>query len=336
MSLQQILNRIHSTRNPNELNSKLNSFKQEINSELSSGDPFQENYYKNHTGRELYRKLNNFGMGSEIIAIGDNYDAGFRPLTVDGIKGLAITFSPSSLPSLISWYDASDASTITHLNGTVSAWADKSSNSNDLSAGDNPITNSSTQNSLNVFDLDGGDFFKLNNFSTPLSGNLQAFIVCKVTVVDNAADSVLAMDASSNDWQLQAGTNGSFRGAIVFANQPDSGTGNGSVALDNEWHIFCVDLDFTDNQQYQLLMDGEQLAGTNIRTYDSKLASSVVFRIFGNRAENRFPEGQVAEVILLDSTSNSDRQKVEGYLAHKWGLESLLASSHPHKDNPPS
>ena len=72
MSLQEILNRIHSTRNPNELNSKLNSFKQEIKSELSSGDSFQEN----HTGRELFRKLNNFGLKPLIPT---SYDSGFRP-----------------------------------------------------------------------------------------------------------------------------------------------------------------------------------------------------------------------------------------------------------------
>jgi hypothetical protein len=76
MTLQEILNRIHSTRNPNELNSKLNSFKQEIKSELSGGDSFQENYYKNHTGRELFRKLNNFGFKTLIPT---SYDSGFRP-----------------------------------------------------------------------------------------------------------------------------------------------------------------------------------------------------------------------------------------------------------------
>ena len=76
MTLQEILNRIHSTRSPDELNSKLNSFKQEINTELSSGDSFQENYYKNHTGRELFKKLNNFGLKPLIPT---SYDSGFRP-----------------------------------------------------------------------------------------------------------------------------------------------------------------------------------------------------------------------------------------------------------------
>lgn len=76
MSLQEILNRIHATRSPSELNSKLNLFKQEISAELSGSDPFQENYYKNHTGRELFKKMNNYGLENLIPT---SYDSGFRP-----------------------------------------------------------------------------------------------------------------------------------------------------------------------------------------------------------------------------------------------------------------
>ena len=41
--------------------------------------------------------------------------------------------------------------------------------------------------------------------------------------------------------------------------------------------------------------------------------------------------GVIAEVISFNTKlSDSDRQKVEGYLAHKWGLSSKLPSSHPY------
>ena len=40
----------------------------------------------------------------------------------------------------------------------------------------------------------------------------------------------------------------------------------------------------------------------------------------------------LAEMIFVSSiTSNSDRQGVEGYLAHKWGLSGSLPSNHSHK-----
>ena len=84
MTLQELNNQIHAIQNQNEMATKLNTLKGQIKTALVAGE--SELYYMNHTGRELYRKLSNFGMGAEITSIGDDHDAGFRPLTVDGIK----------------------------------------------------------------------------------------------------------------------------------------------------------------------------------------------------------------------------------------------------------
>jgi hypothetical protein len=46
--------------------------------------------------------------------------------------------------------------------------------------------------------------------------------------------------------------------------------------------------------------------------------------------------GDVAEIVIADSAIGSaDREKLEGYLAHKWGLESNLPSTHPYKSSAP-
>ena len=93
-------------------------------------------------------------------------------------------------------------------------------------------------------------------------------------------------------------------------------------------------MDLTDDGQYRILLDGQLIA--NARPYTSKLAATVNFRVFANRGENQFPQGLVAEALLLNNTDNTVRQKVEGYLAHKWGIESQLGGSHPYKSSPPS
>ena len=85
MTLQELNNQIHAIKSENEMNTKLSSFKSNIKSTLDAGEP--ESYYMNHTGRELHKKLSNFGMESEIASIGDLHDAGFRPLTATGIRG---------------------------------------------------------------------------------------------------------------------------------------------------------------------------------------------------------------------------------------------------------
>jgi len=86
MTLQQLNNKIHSIPTPTDLSSELTVIKDDIKTILSAGGDFEENYYKNHTGRELFRKLNNFGMTTELSNIGDPYDSGFRPTDVAGIK----------------------------------------------------------------------------------------------------------------------------------------------------------------------------------------------------------------------------------------------------------
>jgi len=45
-------------------------------------------------------------------------------------------------------------------------------------------------------------------------------------------------------------------------------------------------------------------------------------------------DGNILEIIAV--TSTTDREKIEGYLAHKWGLEADLPSDHNFKTSPPT
>jgi len=46
--------------------------------------------------------------------------------------------------------------------------------------------------------------------------------------------------------------------------------------------------------------------------------------------------GAFAEIVFLTGTTNDiDRQKMEGYLAWKWGLQGQLPAGHPYKDAAP-
>jgi len=72
---------IHSCKNSSDLNSKYTYVKNSINAILDSGPNAAakkrlEIYYKNHAGRELYRKRDRFDM----VAAGP-HGPGFRPDT---------------------------------------------------------------------------------------------------------------------------------------------------------------------------------------------------------------------------------------------------------------
>jgi hypothetical protein len=46
-------------------------------------------------------------------------------------------------------------------------------------------------------------------------------------------------------------------------------------------------------------------------------------------------DGKIGEIIMVSTIDTVIRQKIEGYLAWKWGLVSNLPSDHPHKSFPP-
>ncbi len=51
---------------------------------------------------------------------------------------------------------------------------------------------------------------------------------------------------------------------------------------------------------------------------------------------SNYLDGYIAEAVLLDEfASTADWQKLEGYLAHKWGLLAALDPTHPYKVDPP-
>ena len=48
------------------------------------------------------------------------------------------------------------------------------------------------------------------------------------------------------------------------------------------------------------------------------------------------PDLNIAEVVILDQNVETNMEKIEGYLAHKWGLQANLKVGHPYKDTAPS
>jgi len=70
----------------------------------------------------------------------------------------------------------------------------------------------------------------------------------------------------------------------------------------------------------------------NFNTAKVALGGRWASSVFGN-----FWNGNLGEAIICNaSLSASDRQKVEGYLAHKWGLAANLPAEHPYKAQSPS
>ena len=245
--------------------------------------------------------------------------------------------------SSLAWYDSSDTSTITEDSNAVSQWDDKSSNERHLINGTSvqqPTTNTRTINGLNVLDADGINQYLFNNtnFEFPDSGNFMLFVIAEVDSSDDFNDAIWAWE-DDVDIQLDtARNNGEMRGRHFV---PQTGNDNNLFSTTNVGgvpNLWSTVLDF-DSSENNIYLDGS-LGVNSPKTYTTKISTTGTRQftvMLGGFpiAFSHLLDGAIGELVLVEGADSVTRQKIEGYLAHKWGLESNLPISHPYKNEAP-
>ena len=253
------------------------------------------------------------------------------------------------------WIDASDATSYTLSGSTVTAVTDKAGNYS-FTVNGTPTVVSSALNSLPVFDFvatSNEDFTTTSEQAqTDGSGNHWAIGVFLVDLVNDTQDSLWSVEnntvsgTSKRDYAISAGNASAFDGELdldgLSSNRISSTIGNlqnfdSGLSLDN-YHIVSVIFNKTGNQ-IALRTNGSN-AFTPVNDYDNAINQNQDVRIMRNRANER-TDGRVAEFFTVagapgtGGTDITDVQKAEGYLAHKWGLESSLPADHPYRYSAP-
>lgn len=245
-------------------------------------------------------------------------------------------WTPSNMSTQF-WYDAADASTLTVSNGFLDAWADKSGNNLTLTVNtansSAPNVNNTSLNGLNVvewlgvmFQQDiGTNSFAWDQASSLLFiamvwqynsfGNETQYFLYHTTGTTVAGARMSQRITSSNRFEILggsgAGVNQTFASSII----PSLNTPTLSVcklnAGSSAWHVNGT-------------TSGTGNVGTN----------SLDRLRFGHNENFAFHlDGFIAEVVGF--TSGTERPKVEGYLAWKWGLQANLDAMHPYKNAAP-
>jgi len=243
-------------------------------------------------------------------------------------------WDPSQLSGVEAWYDASDSNTITESSNQVSQWNDKTGNGFDLTQGTSsfqPLTNTVTVNGLNTIVFDNADdSMTISANPTTGSDDLSLFFVVKQIAIP-----------TTNPWLFTAG-NGSSRflahapwtgGQFIFdvggsqsSNRISSGV---SVVTAGEELIsnFVVEAGASPNGKQQMWKNGSVIAEDDSGETFTRSTNMVI----GVRSDLAIGEFLIIHGIV----TQSDRQKTEGYLAHKWGQTISLPAGHPYKSIAP-
>jgi hypothetical protein len=193
-----------------------------------------------------------------------------------------------------------------------------------------PTTNTRTINSLNVLDFDGNDWLDVDTFNTPSSGDMAFFMVAEIDSIDNANDALFSIDGGT-DFQFTAGNATQFDGHIDTIGM----TGDNVDLTGGPFagpSIYNLNFDYAGASVFNAYIDGTKRSTD--ATCDGILSNGPL-AIFKNRG-SQYPNGAVGEFIVCKDVTVENRQKIEGYLAHKWGLTDNLPSDHPYKTTVPT
>lgn len=236
----------------------------------------------------------------------------------------AVVYSPLDLANLISWHDASDTSSITATGTNAEIINDKSGNGWHLTTvgTDYPQTGVNSINGLNVLTANDIEYMSKDSVDIGTTGNLMVAVVLKPAGSGGSGSSIMSMDATSNDFQIQTAGASTWDPQLI----PLSG---GTIGFTSTWrtitHLFVAIFDFANNT-HKVYINGvleTAVVGTNptVGGYTTKLDQLQLLRIFANRAANasRFI-GDFAEMVIANEIDDTSRQELEAYLLNKWGI----------------
>jgi hypothetical protein len=235
-------------------------------------------------------------------------------------------------PSLITtalWLDAADASTITASSGSVDEWRDKSGNARHVTATSTarPV-NTATQNNKTVLSFDGS-----NDRMTRPGGVITGSAARSVYVVAKPLDGDTAFDfgteAANSRYSISLNTG--FIG--ISASNIAWSTING-----NSFGVYAFSQSGTSLSTVTAFWNGTSYASTSSLAATTATNTGTTITVVGaDVSQSAFFQGDIAEIVVLGQASTTfDRQRIEGYLAHKWGLTANLPSDHPYKTNAPA
>jgi hypothetical protein len=255
-------------------------------------------------------------------------------------------FTPRDLgAALAAWWDADDAATLTLATG-IGQWADKSGNGRHLGQATPSLQPAASPGSLNG--RAGISFNKafLSSLAAaaPITGAMTLVVIASNDAAASNNRGLLALypagaaadyNAVSAIVAMEQMANGSYQSYAVNAVGVNSGAGVAGAA----GRMLSTEKDGANAFAFRLNGALAPVTGATIASVNLATATTILVggrNVGGPNVATYGYVGTIHEILLVGSAlAQADRQKLEGYLAAKWGLQALLPASHPYKSTAP-
>lgn len=235
-------------------------------------------------------------------------------------------WTPADITPLI-WLDAQDAATLTEDAGELTQWTDKGANAVTVapgSAANRPIVTATGLNGLTAIEFDGDD--DLEGTGLALAADMCLMVVAEIGQVVNGSESMI--DFQAQNLKIRAGNSSQFRARYELQN---GGAVNLSPSPTQDYsgapHLFLARYD-SAAEQVEVWIDGAMVASGG--GYTTPIGASDDMRLMRHFGSALRLEGKLGEVVAISSALTADREQLEGYAAHRWGLTGQLPAGHPY------
>jgi subtilisin-like proprotein convertase family protein len=254
-------------------------------------------------------------------------------------------WTPAVLAGLRAWFKADAIPASDRASDLVSRWIDS-----ETALGDESVASSGTARPLYVANAQAGRpvvrFDGANDALTrgasPLLRQVNGatvFAVRRFASVPTSARTAVFISngvaAGGERMSLRGSSTGLPQALARNLDANASSIAAGAAAVPTTFQLHGVVADFAGGSVAQWI-DGVAAGTATMTAAASSATNSLAASLGSANVANTYFAGDLAEVVIYHGAlSNSDRQKLEGYLAHRWGTASSLPASHPYRNAPP-
>jgi len=257
-------------------------------------------------------------------------------MLICGSANAAPLWTPADITTEL-WLDASDPNTVTQSGGAISQWDDKSSNARNATQGtaaNQPGYVLAAQNGLNVVRLDGtDDFLNLGTGLDWMAGESHvAFAVLKTSTFSNLYG---AANGNSGSSSLHVGFKDSSTYRINYwANDYNPSITPNYIAGDYNFIRWSWQAGAEKSIYANAKHEGTSAPG-HAGAIGAMAGGGRIAGVVSGSNQGTLG-ADLGELVILKGDPTQDTiDKVEGYLAWKWGQEANLPSGHTYKNAAP-